>query len=81
MIITMFLFDYVFFVRPSYLRNLFKVRHVTGALIMTYSMSMLVASYGYSKNDIPCGGSNPRPAGHESSAIINYKIGQTSQTR
>jgi hypothetical protein len=32
-------------------------------------LSYIHQAYGYSKNDIPCGGSNPGPSGRESSAI------------
>jgi hypothetical protein len=32
-------------------------------------LSYIHQAYGYGKNDIPCGGSNPGPSGRESSAL------------
>jgi hypothetical protein len=32
-------------------------------------LSYIHQAYGYSKNDFPCGGSNPGPSGRESSAL------------
>ena len=73
----------VFYIRPSDFSRIFKARRpchgctdhdiprvgLWSKLLMRLSYAH--QAYGYNKNEFSCGGSNPGPSGHESSAITS----------